>query len=90
MTLTKKALAEALHHRLNLNKEESQEAIEIILRFISELADGDKIEIRGFGTFSRKKVSTKGKRNPMTGVVVVGKEYTTLRFKASPALREHV
>lgn len=90
MTHTKKSLAKALHHCLNLTKEEAEEAVEIVLRFISELGDDDKIEIRKFGTFSRKKVLNKGKHNPTTGALVDGKEYTTLRFKASPTLRSQI
>ena len=87
MTHTKSTLVKVLRDNLSLQKEESEAIVECLLQFISDLGDDDKIEIRGFGTFSRKKVSTKGKHSPVTGALVVANEYTTLRFKASRALR---
>ena len=90
MTLTKLTLVKVLQDNLCLQKDESERVVECLLQFISDLGDNDKIEIRKFGTFSRKKISTKGKRNPAMGALIDGKEYTTLRFKASPTLRDYI
>jgi nucleoid DNA-binding protein len=90
MTFTKQTLVKLLQDNLDLHNNEAERIVECLLQFISNLGDTDKIEIRKFGTFTRKTISTVGKRNPTTGDLIDGKEYTTLRFKASPTLRNNV
>lgn len=47
-------------------------------------ADGDKVILRGFGTFQRKAVPARTARNPKTGAAVPVPARSVLRFSASP------
>lgn len=62
----------------------------IIDAMIQSLADGHRIEIRGFGSFALSQRSPRIGRNPKTGekVMVPGKQVP--HFKAGKALRESV
>ena len=52
------------------------------------LANGDHIEIRGFGTFRTKKPLPRMARNPRTGEAVPLGEHYVPTFKASRELRQ--
>ncbi|MDP4200947.1 MAG: HU family DNA-binding protein [Bacteroidota bacterium] len=52
------------------------------------LANGDHIEIRGFGTFRTKKRSPRMARNPRTGETVALDEHFVPTFKPSRDLRQ--
>lgn len=60
-------------------------AREIIERETSN--NGDKLTIKGFGTFQRKTTAAKTARNPQTGGEVQVPARSVLRFKASAATR---
>lgn len=62
----------------------------IIDAMIQSLADGHRIEIRGFGSFALSQRAPRIGRNPKTGekVMVPGKQVP--HFKAGKALRESV
>lgn len=62
----------------------------IIDAMIQSLADGHRIEIRGFGSFALSQRSPRIGRNPKTGekVMVPGKQVP--HFKVGKALRESV
>jgi integration host factor subunit beta len=62
----------------------------IIDEMVKALADGQRIEIRGFGSFSLSERSARVGRNPKTGekVMVPGKRVP--HFKAGKDLRERV
>jgi len=45
--------------------------------------DGDSVELRGFGTFTRKTMAAKTARNPQNGDEVKIPPRSVLRFKAS-------
>ncbi|HET6400185.1 MAG TPA: HU family DNA-binding protein [Candidatus Kapabacteria bacterium] len=52
------------------------------------LANGDHIEIRGFGTFRTKRRSPRMARNPRTGAAVSLDEHFVPTFKPSRELRQ--
>lgn len=58
-----------------------------VLDFISKLKEGDRLEIRGFGSFVRKRSTTVNRRNPYNGQSVGAGTFTTIRFKPSKMLR---
>ena len=71
----------------NLTKQEISQAIDIILDSIIEsVALGDKVEIRGFGTFSKKLIRPRKFINPKTKKVSYLGETATMHFKPSKAL----
>ena len=71
----------------NLTKQEISQAIDIILDSIIEsVALDEKVEIRGFGTFSKKLIRPRKFINPKTKKVSYLGETATMHFKPSKAL----
>ena len=71
----------------NLTKSEIKEAINIILESIIEaVALDEKVEIRGFGTFSKKFIRPRKFINPKTKEVSYLGETATMHFKSSKSL----
>ena len=71
----------------NLTKQEISQAIDIILDSIIEsVALDEKVEIRGFGTFSKKLIRPRKFINPKTKKVSYLGETSTMHFKPSKAL----
>lgn len=71
-----------------LNTEDVDQAINSILELISSsLYNRDRVEIRGFGTFSCRKRSARMGRNPNTGqAITIGTKFHPY-FRASKALK---
>tara|TARA_B100001175_G_scaffold134013_1_gene113930 strand:+ start:2186 stop:2479 length:294 start_codon:yes stop_codon:yes gene_type:complete len=71
----------------DLNKSDISDAIDIILESIVEgVALDDRVEIRGFGTFSKKYIRPRKFVNPKTKKVSYIGETATLHFKSSKSL----
>ena len=71
----------------NITKKEISQAIDIILNSIIEsVALDDKVEIRGFGTFSKKYIRPRKYINPKTKKVTYLGETAAMHFKPSKAL----
>ena len=70
-----------------LDKEKISIAIDIIINTITEaVALDNKVEIRGFGTFSKKYIRPRKFVNPKTKAVSYIGETATLHFKPSKSL----
>jgi integration host factor subunit beta len=66
------------------NHRDSEIAVNAVFDAIAEaIGRGDRVEIRGFGTFSAKERGSRIGRNPRTGQSVPVSAKTALRFKAS-------
>ena len=71
----------------NLTKTQISKAIDSILDSIVEsVALDEKVEIRGFGTFSKKFIRPRRFTNPKTKKISYLGETATLHFKPSKAL----
>ena len=71
----------------NISKSDISEAIDIILESITEaIALDEKVEIRGFGTFSKKYIRPRKFVNPKTKKTSYLGETATMHFKASKSL----
>ncbi len=71
----------------NINKSDISNAIDVILDSISEaVALDEKVEIRGFGTFSKKFIRPRKFINPNTKKVSYIGETATMHFKPSKLL----
>ncbi|MBL33032.1 MAG: hypothetical protein CMD79_04050 [Gammaproteobacteria bacterium] len=71
----------------DLNKDNVSKAINIILDSIIEaVALDEKVEIRGFGTFSKKNIRPRKFTNPRTKKVSYLGETSILHFKPSKSL----
>ena len=74
-----------------LNKNDSEMVINLIFdRITNALADGDRVEIRGFGSFSVRDRAAREARNPKSGELVEIPSRKTPFFKTGKELRERV
>ena len=72
-----------------LNEEDSEQTVNTILNLIStSLHNGDRVEIRKFGTFSVRSRGQRISRNPKTGTSVLVEPKNHPYFRASKYLRE--
>jgi integration host factor subunit beta len=73
----------------NLSKLVIKEAIDVILSSITEaVALDEKVEIRGFGTFSKKFIRPRKFINPKTKKLSYLGETATMHFKPSKSLNK--
>ncbi len=71
----------------NLSKSEISKAVDAILESIVEaVALDEKVEIRGFGTFSKKFIRPRKFINPKTKKISYLGETATMHFKPSKSL----
>ena len=90
--MTKSELIERIvTHQGLLSSKDVELAIKTMLEQMSQcLATGDRIEIRGFGSFSINRRSPRMGRNPRSGESVAIPEKRVPHFKPGKALREAV
>ncbi|MHB1736616.1 MAG: integration host factor subunit beta [Acidithiobacillus sp.] len=75
----------------HLSMRDIEMATRQILDYLSDaLAEGERIEIRGFGSFSMHVRPAKQGRNPKTGEPVLVPEKRVPHFKPGKELREQV
>nr|WP_257722439.1 integration host factor subunit beta [Dokdonella koreensis] len=91
-SMTKSELIEALAARqVHLAANDVELAVKSLLEQMSQaLADGDRIEIRGFGSFSLHYRPPRMGRNPKTGDAVALPGKHVPHFKPGKELRERV
>ncbi|WP_411744926.1 integration host factor subunit beta [Reinekea sp.] len=92
MTVTKSELIERIVERQNqLSVRDVELAIKTMLDHMAQsLAEGERIEIRGFGSFSLHYRSARVGRNPKTGESVELEGKYVPHFKPGKELRESV
>lgn len=74
-----------------LNHHDIEQVVKCIVNKMSDgLASGERIEIRGFGSFSLRKYQPCMGRNPRTGEPVALSKRCSVRFKAGLELRQRV
>ena len=90
--MTKTELIDKIHSKSeNLTKRQTEQIVDALLESIKDaLAEGDKVEIRGFGNFRIRKRETRKARNPRTGKVVQVPPKKVPYFKAGKELKEKV
>lgn len=83
-------LERRLQH-LNLSEAEIQAALEQLLRHLSHsLVHHQRIEIRGFGSFSCRYRPTRTARNPRQGTQVLVPSFYKIYFRAGLLLRQRL
>lgn len=92
MNMTKSDLIEILAERQSLlNYRDVELAVKLILEQMSEnLSNGDRIEIRGFGSFTLHHRPARVGRNPKSGESVTLDEKFVPHFKPGKELRDRV
>lgn len=89
--MTKSEMAEKLGGKINVKKQQAEDIINIFTGSIIEaLARGDKVEIRGFGSFRVRHRAAKEGRNPKTGEKVHVPAKKVPFFKTGKGFREIV
>jgi integration host factor subunit alpha len=90
-TLTRAAIAEAIHKSLGLSRSESLAMVESVLSHMCEaLAKGENVKISGFGTFLLRDKGERIGRNPKTGVEVPITPRRVMTFRASQMLKDRI
>ncbi|MEK6545478.1 MAG: HU family DNA-binding protein [Nitrospinota bacterium] len=89
--MTKAELAEEISVKINLSKKDTEQIISIIFEsIIDALSKGDKVELRGFGSFRIRHRSSREGRNPKTGLKVKVPSKKVPFFRAGKELKENV
>lgn len=73
----------------NLMLKDIERIVNIILeKIIATMADGDRVEFRGFGAFSVRKRAPRVAKNPRTGKKVAVDERNIAHFKTGKELHD--
>jgi integration host factor subunit beta len=89
--MTKAELVEEVSRAIEVTRKDSEVVVETIFdSIVKALRNGDKIEIRGFGSFRTRKRQSRIGRNPKTGARVDVPAKTIPYFKPSKELKDLV
>ena len=90
--MTRSDLVEALAERFaQLTQRDAEQAVKTILDALGDaMARGQRVEIRGFGSFAINRRPPRMGRNPRSGESVAIPEKRVPHFKPGKALREAV
>jgi len=89
--MTKADLIEEISKNTGLSKKDTSIVVKMIIENICKaLAEGDKVELRGFGSFKVKSRKPRKARNPRTGDSVDVPAKLVPYFKASNELKQKV
>jgi integration host factor subunit beta len=89
--MTKAELVEKVADKIQLTKKQAETVVNILLNSITEaLSEGDKVELRGFGSFRIRNRNPREGRNPKTGDTVQMPAKRVPFFKAGKELRDMV
>ena len=89
--MTKAELAARVADSVHLTNRQAEAAINIFFTCITEaLRKGDKVELRGFGSFRTRSRNARQGRNPRTGEVVQVPSKKAPFFRAGKDLQERV
>lgn len=86
--MTKADIARVIAKKNDLNQKEAVRVVDAVLEAITQaLARNDKVELRGFGSFSTKRRGPRQARNPKTGTGVNVPAKAVATFKPSKAVK---
>lgn len=86
--MTKAELVERVANKINLTKKDTESVVGIIFQSITDsLSSGEKVELRGFGSFRVRERNARTGRNPRTGETVDVPSKKVPFFKAGKDLR---
>jgi integration host factor subunit beta len=91
MTMTKADLVEMVAESSDLPRKQADEVVQVILEsIIAALSRGEKVELRGFGSFRIRRRGERNGRNPKTGDRVHVPPKKIPYFKPGKHLREEL
>ena len=86
--MNKTQLIDAVVEKSGLKKKEAEAAVNAVVDAVTEaLANGDSVQLVGFGTFDVRARSEKQCRNPRTGETMMFEASKVPAFKAGAALK---
>ena len=89
--MSKTDLIAAVAAKAELSKKDADAAVSAVFDAVSEaLAQGDKVQLVGFGTFEVRARAAKQGRNPKTGETMTIAASKVPAFKAGKALKDAV
>jgi len=89
--MTKSDLVEALSKGEDLTKTKAEEIVNLVFsEMTNALANGERVEIRGLGSFKVKRYEGYSGRNPKTGKQIKVKPKKLPFFKCGKELKERV
>ena len=89
--MTKAELVEQVSRASELTRKHSEVIVDAVFSSILDaLQRGDKIELRGFGSFRLRRRHSRRGRNPKTGVGVLVPAKRVPHFKPGKELREQI
>ena len=89
--MNKTQLIEVVARESGLKKKEAEVAVNAVLAAVENaLADGEKVQIAGFGTFEVKERAERVGRNPATNESIVIPASKHPSFAAGKALKEKI
>jgi integration host factor subunit beta len=90
-SMTKADLVEKVANQINLTKKQTEVVVNTVFSSITDsLAEGKKVELRGFGSFRIRQRNARVGRNPKSGQKVDVPSKKVPFFKAGKELRELV
>lgn len=89
--MTRSKLIQTLAEKLNLTRKKGEEAVNLIFDAMTEaLSKGDRVEIRGLGSFVVRKYGEYTGRNPRTGESIHVAPKKLPFFKVGKELKKRV
>lgn len=89
--MNKTELIAAVAENAALSKKDAEKAVNVIVDAIKgALADGDKVQLVGFGTFEVRERGARTGKNPRTGEAIKIAASKVPAFKAGKALKDAV
>ena len=89
--MKKQELVAAIAQEAEISKKDADKALAAAINAISKaLADGDKIQLVGFGTFEVRERAARTGKNPRTGEMIKIAASKVPAFKAGKALKDAI
>ncbi len=89
--LNKTDLVQSVADEAGITKKDSEKAVTALFESIAgALAQGDKVQLVGFGTFEARSRKEREGRNPSTGETIIVPAQKVPAFKAGKALKDKV
>jgi integration host factor subunit beta len=87
--MTKAEIIKILADQVGLTRRQAAEVLSLVLdRVVDAIQRGEKVELRGFGSFRTRKRRARAGRNPRTGAQVSVPPKVVPYFKPGKQLRE--
>ena len=89
--MNKTELIAEIAAKAELSKKDAAKALDAVVEVVScAMANGDKVQLVGFGTFETRERAARDGKNPRTGEVVKIAASRVPAFKAGKALKDKV